>query len=146
MPVSKTTQKPQRGRNSPKQKESDGSKSPDKDKWVRLAPDTTETCDKTDFGWARDPASKDRCGAQALFIKKSTCGCGQCDMTHRHCALHQVEYLSQELEDERDLKQKLISALRRANKKLDSDELALYHAIGFEVYPKPKAHPKGLTP
>lgn len=61
------------------------------DEWETLPADTRETCDKTPWGWSRRADAEDRCGKPAIVINKSTCNCGACDMSHRHCIEHDEE-------------------------------------------------------
>lgn len=79
-------------------------------KWEVLPDNTLESCDKADFGWS--PHGTDRCGLKASFIRRGTCSCGKCDMTVRHCADHQAEYLKEHPE-EYDLDQALEKTLGR---------------------------------
>ena len=113
--------------------------------WERLPADTTDTCDKTAYGWSQNANEPARCGKSATFIDRQTCGCGQCDMTHRECSDHRIEGLEDQLARSATFEQRLVNALRRANLKLDSDEAARLHAAGMRQTPPPPPHPIGTS-
>lgn len=62
--------------------------------WERLPEDTTETCNKSKWGWSDSPKN-DPCGKKAVWIKRDTCGCGAVHMILRHCQEHQDAYLAE---------------------------------------------------
>ena len=112
--------------------------------WERLPMETTDVCGHTDIDWKTKPVLVTHCTLQARYIKRGTCGCGECDMTRRHCAAHHVEHLEGKLAELVRDEQRLVNKLREAlPKKLDSDEAARLYAAGLKCTPPPPAHPIG---
>ena len=72
--------------------------------WERLPDDTTETCNYSVVAPALENESivdairrefGNPCGEKAVWIKRERCGCGQEDMSLRHCQKHQDIELAQ---------------------------------------------------
>lgn len=75
--------------------------------WERLPEDTKETCNRSKHGWSDTDA--ERCGKQATWIKRDTCGCGAVHVVLKHCEAHQEGYLAERRRSEEWAKRNLVT-------------------------------------
>jgi hypothetical protein len=113
--------------------------------WELLPEDVDVRCGRCKIGWVcgeRLPGrlgvsvdTSDQCERRAVWLHRSTCGCGKCDMSRYYCSECLVVELMDECVRRSRTIEKVVSLVREYDKELTTREMVVLKAYGIEQYP-----------